>query len=65
MCITTVNYRAMNHPDAFWMYFWLPVALLAGKKLSSDKAIKSFYSNVVYTNEVDIKAQGIKAAVHF
>lgn len=65
ICITTVNYRALNHPDAFWMYFWFPLALLAGKKLSSDKAIKSFYSNVVYKNEVDIKAHGIKTLVHF
>jgi len=43
ICITIMNDRVINHPDALWIYFWLPLALLAGKKLSRDKAIKSFY----------------------
>ena len=46
ICITTMNYRVISHPDVLWMYFWLPLALLAAKKLSSDKAVKSFYDNV-------------------
>jgi O-antigen ligase len=45
ICMTTMNYRAISHPDALWMYFWLPLALLAAKRLSSDKAVKSFYHN--------------------
>ncbi len=46
MCITTVNYSLMNHPNALWINFWLPLALIAAKKLSSDTAIKSFYQNL-------------------
>jgi len=46
ICITTMNYRVISHPDALWIYFWLPLALLAAKKLSSDKAVKSFYQNI-------------------
>jgi len=45
ICITTMNHTVFNHPDALWLYFWLPVALLAAKRLSSDKAVKSFYRN--------------------
>jgi hypothetical protein len=36
----------MNHPNALWINFWLPLALIAAKKLSSDTAIKSFYQNL-------------------
>jgi len=49
ICITTVNYSLMNHPNALWINFWFPLALIAAKKLSSDKAVKSFYSNVDQT----------------
>ncbi len=45
ICITTMNHTVFNHPDALWLYFWLPVALLAAKRLSSDKDAKSFYRN--------------------
>jgi len=40
--ITTMNYRVISHPDALWIYFWLPIALLAAKKLSINMAVKSF-----------------------
>ena len=43
ICITTMNYRIISHPDVSWMYFWLPLALLAAKKLLNDKAVKTFY----------------------
>jgi O-antigen ligase len=46
ICITTSNYRVISHPDAIWIYFWLPLALLAGKSLSRDKTLKSFSKNV-------------------
>jgi O-antigen ligase len=46
ICITIMNDRVVNHPDALWMYFWLPLALLAAKKLSSEEAIKSFYHKI-------------------
>jgi O-antigen ligase len=40
ICITTTNYRVISHPDAIWIYFWLPLALLAGKRLSIVKPVK-------------------------
>jgi len=43
ICITTMNYRIISHPDVSWMYFWLPLALLAAKKLLNDKVVKTFY----------------------
>jgi len=49
ICITTMNYSLMNHPNALWINFWLPLALLAAKKLSSDKAVNSFYQNLYQT----------------
>ena len=49
ICITTMNYRVISHPDVLWMYFWLPLALLAAKKLSNNKAVKTFYHNADQT----------------
>lgn len=46
ICITTTNYRVISHPDAIWIYFWLPLALLAAKRISSDKAVRSFYQDI-------------------
>ncbi len=45
ICIIASRHRIISHPDVLWIYFWLPIALLAAKKLSSDKAVKSFYRN--------------------
>ncbi len=45
ICIIASRHKIISHPDALWIYFWLPIALLAAKKLSSDKAVKSFYCN--------------------
>jgi len=49
ICITIINDRVINHPDALWMCFWLPLALLAAKRLSSEKAVSSFYQNICRT----------------
>ncbi len=38
ICIITTNYRVISHPDAIWVYFWLPLALFAAKRISSDTA---------------------------
>jgi O-antigen ligase len=46
ICITTTNYRVISHPDAIWIYFWLPFALLAGKRLSKDETGKSYSKNL-------------------
>jgi len=46
ICITVTDYRVISHPDAIWIYFWLPLALLAAKRISSDKAVKSFYQGI-------------------
>ncbi len=43
ICMTTANYRIISHPDAIWIYFWLPLAILAGKRISSDEVFRSFY----------------------
>jgi len=49
ICIATMNHGVINHPEALWLYFWLPLALLAAKRLSSDKAVKPFYNNIDQT----------------
>ncbi len=43
--IIVARYKVIGRPDVLWIYFWLPIALLAAKELSSDKAVKSFYRN--------------------
>ncbi len=45
ICMIASRHKVISHPDVLWIYFWLPIALLAAKELSSDKAIKSFYRN--------------------
>jgi len=49
ICITISDYRVISHPDALWIYFWLPLALLAAIRLSRDKEVKSFYKNLGQT----------------
>ncbi|NVM21811.1 MAG: O-antigen ligase family protein [Desulfobacterales bacterium] len=44
ICITTANYRVISHPDALWMYLWLPLALLAAKEIFN-KSLMSFNHN--------------------
>ena len=44
--ITTMDYRVISHPNALWIYFWLPIALIAAKKLSINMAVKSFNHKV-------------------
>jgi O-antigen ligase len=34
MCMMFGNYRVISHPDAIWIYFWLPLAILAAKETS-------------------------------
>lgn len=46
ICITISDYRVISHPDALWIYFWLPLALVAAKRLSGDKVVKSFYQDI-------------------
>jgi len=45
ICMIGTRHKVISRPDVLWIYFWLPIALLAAKKLSSDKAVKSFYRN--------------------
>jgi hypothetical protein len=28
------NHTVISHPDAIWIYFWLPLAILAAKETS-------------------------------
>jgi O-antigen ligase len=46
ICIASMGYRVIGHPDELWMCFWLPIALLAGKRLSGEKTAISFSNNV-------------------
>ncbi len=46
ICIIIMNDRVINHPDALWIYFWLPLALVSAKRLSGEKAVSSFYQNI-------------------
>jgi O-antigen ligase len=34
ICMIFGNYRVISHPDAIWIYFWLPLAILAAKETS-------------------------------
>ena len=45
ICIATMNYRIISHPNALWIYFWLPIAIIAGKKLPNEKAVQFFDHN--------------------
>ena len=38
-CMMSGNYRVISHPDAIWIYFWLPLALLAAKETTRCKDI--------------------------
>jgi O-antigen ligase len=49
LCIITMNHRVISHPNELWMYLWLFLGLLAGKRLSMKRAVKSFYQNVDQT----------------
>lgn len=36
-CMMFANHRVISHPDAIWLYFWLPLAILAAKEISNYK----------------------------
>jgi O-antigen ligase len=34
ICMSSGNYRVTSHPDAIWLYFWLPMAILGAREIS-------------------------------
>jgi len=36
-CMMFANYRVISDPDVIWLYFWLPLAILAAKEISNYK----------------------------
>ena len=37
ICMLSGNYRITSHPDAIWLYFWVPMAILAADEIFSHK----------------------------
>jgi O-antigen ligase len=46
ICIIVSDHRVISHPDALWIYLWLPLALVAAKRLSRNENAISFYQDV-------------------